>query len=131
MSIARTPSVRSACFTWDWRSVWGAANDSADCPMATAAAADSPAFSTFRRDSTSTQLHPSDVFIDFLLNSDTREAFMRPNLEHIPDWGPYWYRDCRNCEAVWGVSSTGCSLCYWRLSAVKQAVTSTGFRWEG
>jgi hypothetical protein len=37
--------------------------------MATAAAADNPAFKTFRRETLSAQLQPSDVFIDFLLDS--------------------------------------------------------------
>jgi hypothetical protein len=65
MSIARTPSVRGACLTLDW--AWLSANDSADSPMATAAAADNPAFKTFRRETLSAQPHPSDVFISFLL----------------------------------------------------------------
>jgi len=40
---------------------WLSANDFADCPMATAAAADTPAFSRLRRDTPAAQLHPSDV----------------------------------------------------------------------
>src|SRR6266699_5815831 len=65
MSIARTPSVLTARLALDWPCAWLAANESADWPMATAAAADKPAFSTFRRDNPSAQLRPSDAFIGF------------------------------------------------------------------
>src|SRR5579864_6546733 len=69
MSIARPRAVRDACFAAEERSAWLAANDSARGPRATAAAADKPAFSNFRRDSSSAQPHPSEVFIDLLLDS--------------------------------------------------------------
>jgi hypothetical protein len=66
MSIERTPSVLSARLALDLPCAWLAANDSADCPMATAAAADNPAFNTFRRDNPSAQLYCSHVFISLL-----------------------------------------------------------------
>src|SRR6267378_1188383 len=71
MSIARTPSLLIACLALDWPCAWVSANDSADCPMATAAAADTPAFNRLRRDTPAAQLHPSDVFIGFLLDNNS------------------------------------------------------------
>jgi hypothetical protein len=66
MSIERTPSVVTARLALDWPFAWLSANDSVDCPMATAAAADNPAFNTFRRDNPSAQLYFSHVFIGLL-----------------------------------------------------------------
>src|SRR5258706_16134127 len=71
MSIARTPPLLIACLALDWPCAWLSANDFADCPMATAAAADTPAFSRLRRDTPAAQLHPSDVFIGFLLDNNS------------------------------------------------------------